>query len=137
MVFFQLEDLEGTIEVIAFPRLVAESGPLVREDAILAVSGRLDHRGDELKFIAQEIREPTLKSDQSVRVHVSATALSSGNVQRLKEVLTNHPGSAPVYLHLVGEQGHKVLRLGDEHRVEPRTALYAELRELFGPKAIL
>jgi hypothetical protein len=35
------------------------------------------------------------------------------------------------------DTGHKVLKLGDEHRVEPRSDLYAELRELFGQKAIL
>jgi DNA polymerase-3 subunit alpha len=137
MVFFQLEDLEGTIEVVCFPRTVAEAGPLIREDAIVVVSGRLDHRGDELKLVAQQVREPDLRVDDSVRVQVSATALSPDGVRKLKEVLVNHPGEAPVFLHMVGEGGHKVVRLGDEHRVEPRTALYAELRELFGPRAVL
>jgi hypothetical protein len=31
----------------------------------------------------------------------------------------------------------KVLRLSDAHKVEPRSALFAELKELLGPKAIL
>jgi hypothetical protein len=30
----------------------------------------------------------------------------------------------------------KVLRLGDEFRVEPRSALYAELKELLGGRAL-
>ncbi len=32
---------------------------------------------------------------------------------------------------------HKVLKLSDEYRVDTRSALYAELRELLGPKAVL
>ena len=58
-------------------------------------------------------------------------------VDRLKGALSNHPGKAPVYLHMTSDGSEKVIRLGDEHRVEPRTALYAELRELLGPKAVM
>ncbi|MDP8959967.1 MAG: DNA polymerase III subunit alpha [Actinomycetota bacterium] len=137
MVFFQLEDLEGAVEVICFPRLVSEAGPMVREDAIVVVTGRLDHRGDDLKVVAGELREAELRSDHDVRVQVPARSLSAAMVQRLKQVLVNHPGRAPVLLHMVSDGGHKVVRLGDEHRVEPRSGLYAELRELFGPRAVL
>jgi len=31
----------------------------------------------------------------------------------------------------------KVLKLSDANRVEPRSALFAELKELLGPRAIL
>jgi hypothetical protein len=37
---------------------------------------------------------------------------------------------------MVSSGTEKVIRLGDEHRVEPRSALYAELRELLGPSAV-
>ncbi len=137
MIFFQLEDLAGSVEVMCFPRTVAEFGPLVREDAVLLVTGSLDHKGDEVKIRAQSLQEPQLRLDDTVRVQVPATLLSADKVQRLKDVLSNHPGTAPVLLHMTTDQGHKVLKLGDQHRVEPRSALYAELRELFGQRAVL
>jgi DNA polymerase III subunit alpha len=137
MYFFNLEDLQGSIEVICFPRAVAEYGPLVRDDAILVVSGRVDHRGDDVKFIAQELREPELVAGDMVRLRVPASRLSRTMVARLKDALGNHPGTAPVYLHMPADGGEKVIRLGDDHRVEPRSALYAELRELLGPSAVL
>jgi DNA polymerase-3 subunit alpha len=58
-------------------------------------------------------------------------------VERLRGVLANHPGSAGVYVHMTSSNGEKVLKLGVEHRVEPRSALFAELRELLGPSAIV
>jgi DNA polymerase-3 subunit alpha len=137
MLFFQVEDLEGSVEVVGFPKVVMETGPMIREDAIVIITGRVDNRGDEVKIIAQEVREPELSSETAVRLEVPATQLSPNMVERLKEILVNHPGTAPVYLHMTSGSGHKVWKLSDEHRVEPRTALYAELRELLGQKAIV
>jgi DNA polymerase-3 subunit alpha len=137
MLFFQLEDLEGSVEVVAFPKVVHEFGSLVTQDAVIVVKGSLDHRGDDVKVIAKEIIEPHLAADLEVRLEVPARRLSSELVGKLKDILSHHPGSAPVFLHMVAEGTHKVLRLSDNHRVEPRSALYAELRELLGNRAVI
>ena len=137
MYFFILEDLQGSTEVMCFPRVVAEYGPLIRDDVVLVVSGRVDHRGDDVKLIAQELREPDLTPDSMVRLRVPATRLSQNMVARLRGALSNHPGTAQVFIHMTSDNGEKVIKLGDEHRVEPRSALFAELRELLGPSAVL
>jgi len=136
MVFFELEDLEGSVEVIAFPKVVSLAGPMIREDAVVVVTGHLDHRGDDIKVIAREISEPELRSDQVVRLRVPALQISPDLVTRLQQVLANHPGSAPVFLEMTSDSEPKVWKLSDEYRVEPRSALYAELRELLGAKAV-
>ena len=136
MMFFNLEDLEGGVEVVAFPRTVAASGALIQEDAILLIAGRLDHRGDDIKMRASTITEPDLESEAVLRLAVPATALSSDTVGQLKAILSNHPGKAPVYLHMTSDGGEKVLRLDDDHRVELTSALYAELHGLLGMRAL-
>jgi DNA polymerase-3 subunit alpha len=137
MIFFQLEDLEGSVEVVAFPRTVKDHGHVVVEDAVVIVSGYLDHRGDEVKVMAREIKELEIRDDSTVRLKTPAATLTPELVARLKTILSQHPGAAPVYLNMTSEQGVKVLKLSDAHRVEPRTALFAELKELLGPSAIL
>ena len=82
------------------------------------------------------ISEPKLDSETAVRLQVAASNMSKALVGRLKSVLSNHPGEVPVFLHLAGESD-RVVRLGEEYQVEPRTALYAELRELLGSAAVL
>ena len=133
MLFFQLEDLTGAVEVVAFPRTVAEAGPLIRDDEVLLVGGRLDHRGDDVKVIAQQVRAPELDPNAAVRLKVPAVRLSRNVVENLKSALANHPGSAPVYLEMQGEDD-KVFKL--ECHVEPRSALFAELRALLGPACL-
>ncbi len=137
MLFFQLEDLEGSVEVIAFPKTVNEYGPFVVEDAVLVVAGHLDHRGDDVKVVAREIKELVIRDDDNVRLAVTSRRLTPEVVSSLKAILRNHPGTAAVYLHLSDNGDTKVLRLGDDHKVEPRSALFAELKELLGPRAIL
>ncbi len=137
MFYFQLEDLEGSVEVVCFPRTTAEHGHKVRPDAILVVNARVDQRGDAVKLIALSLAEPDLSSGPMIRLQVPAARMSREFAARLRAVLSNHPGVAPVFLHMTGGEQDTVVRLGDEHRVEPRTALYAELRELLGPAAIL
>jgi DNA polymerase-3 subunit alpha len=137
MIFFQLEDLERSVEVIVFPKTVHDYGPLVVEDAVLVVSGHLDHRGDEVKVVAREIKELAVRDDSSVRLAVPAQRLTPEVVSNLKTILRNHPGDATVFLNLSDNGNTKVLKLGDDHKVEPRSALFAELKELLGPRAIL
>jgi len=137
MLFFQLEDLEGSVEVIVFPKTVHDFGPLVVEDAVLVVSGHLDHRGDDVKVMARELKELAIRDDSSVRLAVASQRLTPEVVAHLKAILRNHPGSATVFLNLSDNGDTKVLRLGDDHKVEPRSALFAELKELLGPRAIL
>jgi DNA polymerase-3 subunit alpha len=137
MLFFQLEDLEGSVEVIVFPKTVHDFGPLVVEDAVLIVSGHLDHRGDDVKVVARDIKELQVRDDSSVRLAVAAQRLTPEVVSSLKTILKNHPGPAAVFLNLSDSGDTKVLKLGDDHKVEPRSALFAELKELLGPRAIL
>ena len=52
MAIVTLEDLQGTIEVVVFPRLYETSRPTWRDGAILLVAGRIDHRGEEVSMLA-------------------------------------------------------------------------------------
>jgi DNA polymerase III subunit alpha len=57
-------------------------------------------------------------------------------VERLKEVLSSHPGSAEVHLKLVNTgREPTLLRLGPV-RVAPSNALMADLKALLGPGAL-
>lgn len=110
---------------------------MIREDAIVVLRGRVDHRGDDVKFIVQSVNEPELTHDDSVRLRVAASRMSEAVAQKLKLVLANHPGTSPVYIHMVGDKGERIVRVSSEHAVNPRSALFAELRELFGPTSVM
>jgi DNA polymerase-3 subunit alpha len=49
------EDLQGTVEVVVFPKMYATSGGTFADGAILLVAGRVDRRGDEASLLADAV----------------------------------------------------------------------------------
>ena len=134
-------DTEAATEAVAAARGVTfvsatnSYGTYIRRVREIAAAAAL-RRGTSVAAEARRVAR-TLAPGDLVRLRVPAVGLSRNMVARLKAVLSNHPGSSPVYLHMLSERGEKVIiSLGDDHRVEPRPALYAELRDLLGPSGV-
>jgi len=71
-----------------------------------------------------------------VRLKVKIGALSREKVDRLKQLLREHPGECPVYVHLDSPEKTTVFQLADDFLVDSSNGLYAELRILFGADCI-
>jgi len=50
-----LEDLQGSVSVIVFPKVLEQTEGTWSEDAILLVAGRVDHKGDETVLLADTV----------------------------------------------------------------------------------
>jgi len=139
MATFVLEDLEAAVEVMVFPKTMAQVGDVLDEDAVVVVKGRVDARDDERKLIALEVQRPALPLDGAppLGVRVRSGSLTPERLQRLREILAEHPGDTPVHVHVEERDHVVVLRLGDAYRVDDRNGLYAELRVLLGPDCIV
>jgi len=57
MLFMGLEDLTDKIEVVVFPSVIERYPAALQLNKIVFVTGRLDHRDGEKKFLAEEIEE--------------------------------------------------------------------------------
>ena len=57
MAIVTMEDLQGSIEVVVFPRLYEQTGPTWRDGAILLVAGRVDHKGEEISLLADLVSD--------------------------------------------------------------------------------
>ncbi len=56
MAFLKLLDFSGAMEAVVFPRVLAEYGPLIAEEAGLKIKGRISHRNGRTSLIANEIK---------------------------------------------------------------------------------
>jgi DNA polymerase-3 subunit alpha len=138
MATFVLEDIASSIEVMVFPKTMAQYNEFLAPDAIVTVKGRMDGREDTPKLMALEITRPEVHLDSGppVRLRVRATALTAARVERLKEILSAHPGDSPVFVHLVGAEKETVLQLGESYCCDGSNSMFAELRILFGADCI-
>jgi DNA polymerase-3 subunit alpha len=68
-----------------------------------------------------------------LRLRLSTTGLTRDQLVRLRQTLSQHPGSCRVSLHLtVPGKGEAVLALPPQYRVAPEPELMEAVNQLFG-----
>jgi DNA polymerase-3 subunit alpha len=151
MMFATLDDLEGSVEVLIFAKVLEEYGDL-GVDEIVLVRGKIDHgdKGTALVATTVEPFEPSREEVEAAReaaarapvgpqpLHVilDAAALPASVIDELKHVFGNHTGETEVVLDIHTSAGPRTLRLGQGYRVAPTPSLRAELEHILGPAAL-
>ena len=103
----------------------------------MIIRGRLDNREDSPKLMAQSIEvfeADLVGSSPPLRLQIRADQLSDMLIQSLRAVLVDHPGDAPVYIHL---SDTKAVRLADQYCVDTSNGLVPDLRVLLGEHAVV
>jgi len=138
MVFVNLEDVTGAVEVVAFNSVYAAARELIVADRVLVVKGRVDHKqAGETKLIAMEVTAfEATPERREVRLKVDARSAKAGVVRELAALVKDFPGEAPVYVDLITSVGPKLLELGESFRVRPEPDFFAEVKHLLGEAAV-
>ena len=134
-----IEDLEGAVEVMFFPSAYQLVAPQLHEDRIVLVRGRLDRREDVPKLVAMEMTVPDLDAEEArgpVVISLPVARCVPPVVDRLKEVLSAHPGTVEVHLQLQSGGRTTVMRLDDRLRVRPSPALFGDVKALLGQGSV-
>jgi DNA polymerase-3 subunit alpha len=141
MMFVRLDDLEGSVEVVVVPAVLAEARELLVPDAMVVIAGRVDQKGEgETKLVAQSVRAFVPEEgaeEERLLVRVPLSRLATTPLDDLRRLLADHRGEAPVVVDVETAVGRRRLRLGEEFRVDPRdNGLVAELKTLFGERCL-
>ena len=149
MMFATLDDLEATVELVIFGKVLAACESALAGDSVVIVRGRIDHKDASKTSIvvqavdvftptpaeiasAREKHAAALKGPPTVHLRVDAATLDSAVIDELKHLLENFPGESEVVLEMQTNSGPRRLRLGGEFRVSACAALHSELHGLLG-----
>ena len=131
MLFAELEDFSGKIEVTVFPRVFYAHVSALEPDAIIVVEGRVDTTGEEPKLLVEEIwRMNEYRS--------SFYLIPQTNVDRrtlwtaMQEIFAAHPGDHPVYVQSEG----RWRRLGETYWIDGSKEAQSALTRLMGEGAV-
>jgi DNA polymerase-3 subunit alpha len=133
MARFRLEDLDGGVQVVVFPRTYEELRHKLSEDAVVAVVGKVEEREEPGLILEQvlSIEEALQRFEGGLVVHIEPE--DQELLPRLKRTLEQHRGQRPVYFMVRGGDGHvRRVKAGGELRVEINAELTAELGQLLG-----
>jgi DNA polymerase-3 subunit alpha len=136
----RIEDLTGGVSAVVFTQVMQAAGDLLSIDQIVVMKGRIDLRGRELQLRVTEVKplqvgqfRPAGSTDPVV-VQVSSGNVTGVLLTKLKEILSAHPGDAPVRVLFAGADSVTPLNLG--FKVEVSGGLLSELRLLVGPDSV-
>jgi DNA polymerase-3 subunit alpha len=154
MMFATLDDLQGAVELLVFGKALAEHEAALAVDEVVLVKGRVDHKEAGKTCVVvqsvtnfspsqEEIEKARAHADaaartattlsQPVHLRVSASALSNGAIDGLKQAIEDFPGPAEVLLDIDTSTGTRRLRLGEAYRVQHTSTLRAELEHALAP----
>jgi DNA polymerase-3 subunit alpha len=139
MVFAEIDDLTGSVEVVVFANTWAETRDILVPEAIVLVKGRVEHRGEgEVKVVALEVKPFAAVPDYgTVRLCIDARTAPLTVIDELKTLIGEFPGPAPVVLELSTSVGQRTLRLGPSYRVNPDGAFFAEAKAILNDAALI
>jgi len=134
-----VEDLAGAIECLFFPSSYLAVGPMLQQDTVAVVRGRINRRDDTVSIYAQELTLPDVSDGPRgpVVVTMETVRATSARIEELKTVLSNHPGTTEVHLKLVKPGRSVEIRLDPAFRVEADEALFGDLKVLLGPRCLV
>jgi DNA polymerase-3 subunit alpha len=124
MAFSQIEDLQGTLDVVVFPRIWEETRELWEPERVLIIRGKVNFRGREPSLIVdsvtneitsarprEEIPPPPAATQALVHLHISVPRTSDlqnliHQLGRVYDLLQEYPGEDHFSLYIEnGGQG--------------------------------
>ncbi|MBI5559989.1 MAG: DNA polymerase III subunit alpha [Deltaproteobacteria bacterium] len=88
---------------------------------------------EECKILAGEImplEEAKTKMIKKTHILISTGSVQKGCMERLKEILKEHPGNSPVFLHLVyPDEREVIVGLPDEIKIDPAGSVFERVKE--------
>jgi len=164
MVFLKVEDTTGDIEVVIFPRVYKDKPEIWTTDKAVIVSGRLQEKDEDLKFIAESGYEITPDNIDAVAKYVEGTArptpvnadgspaeapparveqsvtlylraqLPDSILLMLRGILDQHPGRYQVYFSVDNAGGRQ--RILSSYRIAFDEMIAKELEMILGPDTV-
>jgi DNA polymerase-3 subunit alpha len=133
-----VEDLDGAIECLFFPSAYMTVSTMLGHDVVCVVRGRLNRRDETPTIFAQELTLPDIKEGPRGPVVVTLPLARATNdvAERIKRVLSEHPGVTEVHLKLTQPGRSVLMRLDDSLRVTASAALFGDLKALLGPACL-
>ena len=123
MAFVTVEDLFGSIECVAFPRVYEKIKPYLRHDGVVRLSGKIDTPAEKLPCIILDKQEE--KPAQDRVLWLDARALSEEDFAELLDTVSSYEGDVRTKILHGGKRYEFAVHLSRAFEAEVRSFLPA------------
>lgn len=142
MAFVQVEDLQGSVEVLVFSEVYDRHQGLIAPDTVLLVEGSISQRDTPPKIIAnslervENLREK-FQSQLQLNINLDTAEISEDDLHEMANLFGSNSGETPVKLQIKSEHSSKPISMNvRKYVVEPTNDLLKGLRNVVGQDAV-
>jgi len=142
MAIFNLEDKEGSVEVVVFSRPFEEHEATLKSDEPLLIQGALRFEGEgEGRVPRLQLKSavtlPALRRQKTreMHLHLDADRVKEEQLEQLRQILLRHVGECRTYIHLsIPKRSQTRMVLSERFSVTPTDELLVQIERLFGER---
>lgn len=134
VVYFTLEDVNGSVNVIFFPRNQHRDLEFLQEDTVVLVNGRVSLQEESCRIFGEDVKPlgfTPARPEQVVYVRIHPLAGHLDVMERLRVLLMQWHGYTPVFLYFVEQK--ELVKIAPSFWVETSPELCYGIEELCGP----
>ena len=142
MAFAQIEDLEGSTEVLIFSEVYDRHQGLIAPDTVLMLEGNLSKRDEPPKIMAssmervENLREK-FQAQLQLNIDLKTAEVSEDDLAEMATLFSIHKGETPIKLKVRSLQAKKPLRMNvRKYVVEPNNELLNGLRTILDKESV-
>ena len=134
---FDLEDMQGVVRCIMWPKDFAEHGHAVVPDGVVLARGVCDRRGggDEINLVINELiplDQLDSKYTRGIRIELDQETHTEETVTKLREIVRGYPGYQDLMLSLRIDSGEVVHVKSGKYQVRVDAEMRSRLDDLLG-----
>lgn len=136
MAFLTLSDQTGDLEAVAFPDIYRKFPFVLKTGQTLLAEGNLEIRDGKEQLILKHVMDMDMLKETyahlmgSMYLQIEAHLQGGDVLQKVQQVLKEHHGPSPVFLHYIKDK--KTIRLQPSYHVTPTEACMDALKGLLG-----
>ncbi|MBP7736783.1 MAG: DNA polymerase III subunit alpha [Spirochaetes bacterium] len=136
----ELEDMDSSVEVIIFEKVLSRHEQLVMSGAPLMVTGTIEAESDTLmKLIAtavKSLKEVRQESISALHIRLDAIGVDDDILKTMEAIFTRHKGDCPIFFHVNAREGEKIIKAHATFNVKPTDGLVKDLSQIVGQDSL-
>jgi len=142
MAFAQIEDLNGSTEILIFSEVYDRHQGMIAPDTVVLLEGKVSNRKGELSIIANSMdRVENLREKHQAKLQLTLLLqtgkLNGDDLKQVADLLSEHKGETPVKLVVESVHAQSPIRMSvRKFVVEPNNILLSGLKGVIGNNAV-
>jgi len=140
MAFFTLEDFSGSAEVLTFSSVYEKYQPLIENDSLVFVIGKVSLQEDkDPKILCDEIislAETKEKYTRTVCLNFHLEDIKVGKLNDIKKIVQTNEGKCQLLFHVANGGKKEYVIRSKKFKVAPTQQLLKEIKEIIGKENV-